>query len=235
MEIMATSSSPQAKGRSMDLHFQFTYYSLNTFPARWESNSYGYHGDDGHKFHASGKGEEYGPAYGTGDVIGAGIHLGRKEMFFTCVLCDMWSRKHIVLCALSIWRRHRCRHSSGTERDVFHVRYMRYVMPQTHCTLCVVPYHQHVVSWVQLRCDLCWQPFGAWFGSWKLEVGSWQLAVGSWQYTNVICTSIHLGQRVLLFAWDAASVFHNTIVCDLCWHLSGAAGGVLHVWFEQCV
>ena len=70
---------------------------------------------------------------------------------------------------------------------------------------------------------------------WQLEVGSWQLAVGSWQYTNVICTSIHLGQRVLLFAWDAASVFHNTIVCDLCWHLSGAAGGVLHVWFEQCV
>ncbi|KAF5843911.1 SPRY-domain-containing protein [Dunaliella salina] len=49
----------------------------------WEANSYGYHGDDGQKYSSSGKGEEYGPMFGTGDVIGAGIHLSRKEIFFT--------------------------------------------------------------------------------------------------------------------------------------------------------
>ena len=49
----------------------------------WEANSYGYHGDDGHKFHSCGRGEEYGPTFTTGDVIGAGIHLGKAQIFFT--------------------------------------------------------------------------------------------------------------------------------------------------------
>lgn len=49
----------------------------------WEPNSYGYHGDDGNKFHNSGKGEEYGPKYGTGDIVGAGMHFGKQEIFFT--------------------------------------------------------------------------------------------------------------------------------------------------------
>mmetsp|Transcript_7126 Transcript_7126/g.20115 ORF Transcript_7126/g.20115 Transcript_7126/m.20115 type:complete len:488 (-) Transcript_7126:361-1824(-) len=48
----------------------------------WEPNSYGYHGDDGHKF-GSGSHDAYGPLYSTGDVVGAGIHLGRGEIFFT--------------------------------------------------------------------------------------------------------------------------------------------------------
>lgn len=50
---------------------------------RREPNSYGYHGDDGKKYHASGAGEDYGPKFGTGDTVGAGIHLSRREMFFT--------------------------------------------------------------------------------------------------------------------------------------------------------
>jgi hypothetical protein len=50
---------------------------------RWEANSYGYHGDDGKKFAASGVGEEYGPKFGAGDVVGAGLHLDKQEMFFT--------------------------------------------------------------------------------------------------------------------------------------------------------
>lgn len=50
---------------------------------RWEPNSYGYHGDDGRKFLNSGKGEEYGPTYGTGDSVGAGLHFGKQEIFFT--------------------------------------------------------------------------------------------------------------------------------------------------------
>ncbi|BDA46674.1 Ran-binding protein 10 [Coccomyxa sp. Obi] len=49
----------------------------------WEQHSYGYHGDDGKKFHASGQGEDYGPHFSAGDVIGAGIHIQRQEIFFT--------------------------------------------------------------------------------------------------------------------------------------------------------
>lgn len=49
----------------------------------WEANSYGYHGDDGHKFHHSGKGEDYGPSWGAGDTVGAALHFGRQEVFFT--------------------------------------------------------------------------------------------------------------------------------------------------------
>ncbi|KAI8467332.1 MAG: SPRY-domain-containing protein [Monoraphidium minutum] len=49
----------------------------------WEPGSYGYHGDDGMRYAASGKGEEYGPRFGVGDTVGAGLHLGRNEIFFT--------------------------------------------------------------------------------------------------------------------------------------------------------
>ena len=49
----------------------------------WEANSYGYHGDDGQRYHNCGKGEEYGPTFTTGDVVGAGIHLGKGHVFFT--------------------------------------------------------------------------------------------------------------------------------------------------------
>ena len=51
--------------------------------SRWEPHSYGYHGDDGKKFHNHGQGHDYGPTYSTGDVIGAGVHLERQEIFFT--------------------------------------------------------------------------------------------------------------------------------------------------------
>jgi hypothetical protein len=50
---------------------------------RWESSTYGYHGDDGRKFHHSEKGEEYGPKFSTGDTVGACLHFGRQEIFFT--------------------------------------------------------------------------------------------------------------------------------------------------------
>ncbi|GIL63043.1 hypothetical protein Vafri_17192 [Volvox africanus] len=49
----------------------------------WEAGSFGYHGDDGKKFIGLGNGEDYGPTFGTGDTVGAGIHLGRQELFFT--------------------------------------------------------------------------------------------------------------------------------------------------------
>ena len=55
---------------------------------RWEPNSFGYHAEYGKKLTGVVQpsrtgGEDYGPSYTTGDVVGAGIHLERQEMFFT--------------------------------------------------------------------------------------------------------------------------------------------------------
>lgn len=51
---------------------------------RWETGSYGYHGDDGRKFFQSSHGEDYGPRFTTGDVVGACLHLDNQELSFTC-------------------------------------------------------------------------------------------------------------------------------------------------------
>ena len=51
---------------------------------RWEANSYGYYGADGKKLHATPEaGEAYGPNFRAGDVVGAGLHIQRQEIFFT--------------------------------------------------------------------------------------------------------------------------------------------------------
>merc|ERR1711990_582014 len=47
---------------------------LNRLPG-WDENSYGYHGDDGNIFAASGSGQAYGPTFTTGDVIGCCFNL----------------------------------------------------------------------------------------------------------------------------------------------------------------
>ena len=57
-------------------------FKLQRHPG-WEPNSYGYHGDTGHKFAGSPNGSEFGPSFGTGDVVGAGIHLEKQQIFFT--------------------------------------------------------------------------------------------------------------------------------------------------------
>ena len=49
----------------------------------WDKNSYGYHGDDGHSFRSSGTGQQYGPTFTTGDVIGCGINLMDGSCFYT--------------------------------------------------------------------------------------------------------------------------------------------------------
>ena len=49
----------------------------------WENGSYGYLGEDGKKYSGSKNGEDYGPKFGAGDVVGAALHLGKQEIFFT--------------------------------------------------------------------------------------------------------------------------------------------------------
>ncbi|BGP42022.1 hypothetical protein JCM10449v2_006019 [Rhodotorula kratochvilovae] len=39
----------------------------------WEDKSYGFHADDGRAFCSQGNGEEFGPTFSTGDVVGCGI------------------------------------------------------------------------------------------------------------------------------------------------------------------
>ncbi|TVU29703.1 hypothetical protein EJB05_21282 [Eragrostis curvula] len=49
----------------------------------WESNSCGYHGDDGYLYRGQGRGESFGPKFTSGDIIGAGINYLSQEFFFT--------------------------------------------------------------------------------------------------------------------------------------------------------
>ena len=50
---------------------------------RWEEKSFGYHGDDGKKFSGLAAGSAYGPTFGLGDIVGAGLNLISGEIFFT--------------------------------------------------------------------------------------------------------------------------------------------------------
>jgi len=50
----------------------------------WDSQSFGYHGDDGGIFHASGGMiDKFGPCFGTGDTVGCGIDHIARGIFFT--------------------------------------------------------------------------------------------------------------------------------------------------------
>uniref|UniRef100_A0A7S1GNI7 B30.2/SPRY domain-containing protein n=1 Tax=Cyclophora tenuis TaxID=216820 RepID=A0A7S1GNI7_CYCTE len=49
----------------------------------WDSRSYGYHGDDGGIFHASGEMKRrFGPAFGKGDTVGCGVDHRNAGIFF---------------------------------------------------------------------------------------------------------------------------------------------------------
>jgi hypothetical protein len=64
--------------------------------SRWESNSYGYHGDDGKKFHSA-RGDPFSETFTTGDVIGAGINLAKRELFYTCAWLSPHAKPHSPL------------------------------------------------------------------------------------------------------------------------------------------
>ena len=50
----------------------------------WDKCSYGYHADDGKAFcGASNAGEDYGPMFTTGDVIGCGLNFLDRTIFYT--------------------------------------------------------------------------------------------------------------------------------------------------------
>lgn len=49
----------------------------------WESQSCGYHGDDGYLYRGPGKSESFGPKFTSGDIIGAGINYIEQLLFFT--------------------------------------------------------------------------------------------------------------------------------------------------------
>jgi hypothetical protein len=49
----------------------------------WNMRSWGYHSDDGRFYSESSRGRTYGQTYQTGDVIGCGGDIKRKDLFFT--------------------------------------------------------------------------------------------------------------------------------------------------------
>ncbi|KAL6762767.1 concanavalin A-like lectin/glucanase domain-containing protein [Haematococcus lacustris] len=72
----------QGEHRKIAIGFAEKGFKMNRQPG-WEPHSYGYHGDDGQVYHAAGKGEAYGPTFGTGDTVGACLHQGHQTLFFT--------------------------------------------------------------------------------------------------------------------------------------------------------
>ncbi len=49
----------------------------------WTRSSWGYHGDDGCIYHRNGSGLPWGPAFGTGDVVGCGLDCSLPCIWFT--------------------------------------------------------------------------------------------------------------------------------------------------------
>ncbi|XP_011628600.1 ran-binding protein 10 isoform X2 [Amborella trichopoda] len=67
---------------SISIGFTNERFKMRRQPG-WEANSYGYHGDDGLLYHGQGKGDAFGPTFGTGDTVGGGINYASNELFFT--------------------------------------------------------------------------------------------------------------------------------------------------------
>jgi hypothetical protein len=62
--------------------FSGSYTPLRSFPG-WHEDTWGYHGDDGKKFHGRGTGDPYGDCFTSGDIIGCGVDFKRSIAYFT--------------------------------------------------------------------------------------------------------------------------------------------------------
>ncbi|XP_050396558.1 ran-binding protein 9 isoform X1 [Patella vulgata] len=73
-----------SKGRDgyMGIGLSAQGVNMNRLPG-WDKHSYGFHGDDGNSFCSSGAGQQYGPTFTTGDVIGCCVNLVEKTCFYT--------------------------------------------------------------------------------------------------------------------------------------------------------
>ncbi|KAK7942950.1 SPRY domain-containing protein [Apiospora aurea] len=67
---------------TISVGFSHRPVSLARLPG-WESDSYGYHGDDGHVYAGHQSGKVYGPTFGVGDTIGCGVNFKNGTAFFT--------------------------------------------------------------------------------------------------------------------------------------------------------
>lgn len=56
--------------------------AIHEFPG-WSRGSWGYHADDGHKYHDTPVGEEYGDTARAGDMIGCQLNLRVGELSFS--------------------------------------------------------------------------------------------------------------------------------------------------------
>jgi hypothetical protein len=48
----------------------------------WEGSSWGYHGDDGKKFHSASQGQPYAEKFGDGDRIGCRLEISSGHLEF---------------------------------------------------------------------------------------------------------------------------------------------------------
>ncbi|KAF1924786.1 ran-binding protein [Didymella exigua CBS 183.55] len=69
-------------GRMIGVGFSGPKVALTRIPG-WEPDSFAYHGDDGQIFNNTTSGKNYGPKFGTLDVIGCGINFRTNTAFFT--------------------------------------------------------------------------------------------------------------------------------------------------------
>ncbi|KAK7931723.1 Ran-binding protein 9 [Apiospora marii] len=67
---------------TISVGFSHRPVSLARLPG-WESDSYGYHGDDGHVYVGHQSGKVYGPTFCVGDTIGCGVNFKNGNAFFT--------------------------------------------------------------------------------------------------------------------------------------------------------